>query len=192
MAYSSSSRHMAWELFGWAFLVASLGLATMRFIDFQRSAGDPGGRPAVAAVIPVTTSEPAESPSAVPQPSSDGVELRADSNGHFQSDIEVNGRSVPVLVDTGATMVVLTYEDAERAGVFLRRDDFTLRMQTANGLSRAAPVTLERVAVGNIMVRDVEAAVAEPGVLRTNLLGMSFLRRLHRFEMHSGRLVLQD
>lgn len=122
----------------------------------------------------------------------EGVELRADRAGHFAASMEVNGRSVEALVDTGATIVMLTYEDAQRAGVFLRDRDFTMQMQTANGIAKAAPVTLERVTIGNITVRNVQAGVGEPGLLRTNLLGMSFLKRLNKFEIRSGTLILQD
>ena len=87
---------------------------------------------------------------------------------------------------------MLTYEDAQRAGVFLRDRDFTMQMQTANGIAKAAPVTLERVTIGSITVRNVQAGVAEPGLLRTNLLGMSFLKRLNKFEIRSGTLILQE
>jgi aspartyl protease family protein len=97
-----------------------------------------------------------------------------------------------VMIDTGATMVVLSYEDAERAGLLLTDKDFTRSVSTANGVARVAPVTLDRVSIGNITVRDVPAAVAESGRLRTSLLGMTFLSRLSRFDMRSGRLVLQE
>lgn len=122
----------------------------------------------------------------------DGVEIRANSQGHYDARIEINGRTLDALVDTGATMVMLTYEDARRAGIYLRPQDFTLTTQTANGTARAAPVMLDRVELGNIRVRNVRAAVAEPGRLGVNLLGMSFLQRLQKFEIRSGRLLLQD
>ena len=94
------------------------------------------------------------------------------------------------MVDTGATIVVLSYEDAERAGIFLNPSDFTQAVTTANGVARIAPVTLDRVTIGDITVRNVPAAVAEPGRLKTSLLGMSFLSRLSRFDMRSDVLVL--
>jgi aspartyl protease family protein len=89
-------------------------------------------------------------------------------------------------------MVVLSYEDAERAGLLLTDKDFTRAVSTANGTARVAPVTLDRVSIGNITVRDVPAAVTESGRLGTSLLGMSFLSRLSRFDMRAGRLVLQE
>jgi aspartyl protease family protein len=120
------------------------------------------------------------------------VEIEAERNGHFNTEADINGRPVEVMIDTGATMVALSYEDAERAGIFLSDSDFTRSVSTANGVARVAPVTLDRVSIGNITVRDVPAAVAEPGRLKTSLLGMTFLSRLSRFDMRSGRLVLQE
>lgn len=120
------------------------------------------------------------------------VEIEAGRHGHFRTEAEVNGRQIEVMVDTGATMVALSHEDAERAGIYLKRSDFTHSVNTANGVARVAPVTLDRVSIGDITVRNVPAAVAEPGRLRTSLLGMSFLGRLSRFDMRSGLLVLQE
>ncbi|MBX9682758.1 MAG: TIGR02281 family clan AA aspartic protease [Hyphomicrobium sp.] len=120
------------------------------------------------------------------------VSLRATSNGHFQSDAEVNGRSIDVLVDTGATLVALTYEDAERAGIYLRPADFTHSVSTANGIAKVAPVTISSISIGSITVRNVQAAVCERGKLQQTLLGMSFLSRLSRVDMRAGILVLQD
>jgi aspartyl protease family protein len=120
------------------------------------------------------------------------VEIKAGRNGHFSTEAEINGREVEVMVDTGATMVALSYEDAERAGLYLRDSDFTQSVSTANGVARIAPVTLDRVSIGDITVRNVPAAVAERGRMRTSLLGMSFLSRLSRFDMRSDLLVLQE
>ena len=120
------------------------------------------------------------------------VEIEAADNGHFNAEVEINGRAVEVMIDTGATMVALSYEDAERAGLLLNDNDFTSAVSTANGMARVAPVTLERVSIGNITVRNVPAAVTERGRMRTSLLGMSFLRKLSRFDMRSGRLVMQE
>lgn len=120
------------------------------------------------------------------------VELKARRNGHFETAAEVNGRSIDVMVDTGATMVALTFEDAERAGIYPSPADFTHRVSTANGTGRVAPVTIDRLTIGDITVRDVRAAVVERGKLQQTLLGMSFLGRLSRFEMRAGTLVLQE
>ena len=120
------------------------------------------------------------------------VELKAGSFGHYRTEAEINGRPVSVLVDSGASIVVLTYEDAERAGIYVRERDYTQRVSTANGVTRVAPMTLDRVSIGGITVRDVEAAVSEPGRLGQSLLGMTFLGRLQRVDMRPGVLVLQD
>ncbi len=120
------------------------------------------------------------------------VTLSASRNGHYYSEADINGRSINVLVDTGATTVALSYEDAERAGIFVNPSDFTLRSRTANGVARAAPVMLDSVQIGGITVHNVQATVAEPGRLHITLLGMSFLKRLARFEMRRGRLILEN
>jgi aspartyl protease family protein len=124
--------------------------------------------------------------------SSGGVELRAGRNGHFETTAEINGRPVEVLVDTGATLIAMTFEDAERAGIYVKDADFTQRSQTANGIAKFAPVMLERVTIGDITVRNVRASVAEPGRLHITLLGMTFLSKLSRTEMRNGTLVLYE
>jgi aspartyl protease family protein len=121
-----------------------------------------------------------------------GVQLKAGSDGHFTADAEINGRSVGVLVDTGATMVALTYEDAEDAGIFLRPSDFTGRASTANGVAKVAPITISKISIGDITVRNVGGTVAERGKLQKTLLGMTFLSRLSRVDMQSGSLILHE
>lgn len=120
------------------------------------------------------------------------VTLNADDNGHFAVEAEINGRSVEVMVDTGATLVALTYEDAERAGIFLRPSDFTHFVSTANGRAKVAPITIERLSIGPITVRNIQGAVSERGKMRQTLLGMSFLGRLSRVDMRAGTLVLHE
>lgn len=120
------------------------------------------------------------------------VELRAARDGHVYANAELNGRPVGVLVDTGATTVALTYEDAQRAGIHVSNTDFTALSQTANGTARFAPITIDRITIGNITVNNVRGAVAEPGRLHVTLLGMSFLGKLIRFEMRNGTLVLEN
>ncbi len=120
------------------------------------------------------------------------VTLKAGPRGHFVANARVNNRPISVLVDTGASMVALSYEDAERAGIFVRPSDFTARVRTANGIAKFAPVTLDSVSIGDITLHDVEAAVSEPGRMGTTLLGMTFIGRLGRAEMSNGVLVLQE
>ena len=120
------------------------------------------------------------------------VELRAGSFGHYRAQAEINGRPVDVLVDSGASVVVLSHEDAERVGLRLRAEDYWQRVSTANGATRVAPVMLDRISIGDISVRRVEAAVSEPGKLGQSLLGMTFLGRLQRVDMRGGLLILQE
>ena len=118
------------------------------------------------------------------------VRLKGDARGHFDVRAYINGRPMALMADTGATVVALTYEDARRAGFILGESDFTGRTRTANGIARVAPITIDRVRVGDILVRNVRGIVAEPGKLSVNLLGMSFIGRLSRFEMRGRELVL--
>lgn len=120
------------------------------------------------------------------------VEIKSGGNNHYFAAVDVNGRKIDVMVDTGASIVALTHEDARRLSLHVRESDFTMQVQTANGMSRFAPVTLDRVAIGGIEVRGVQAAVAEPGRLSTTLLGMSFLSRLQRVDMRAGVMVLSE
>ena len=99
-------------------------------------------------------------------------------------------RASPMVLDTGASSVVLTREDAKAAGLPLEVLNYTVNIDTANGRARAAPVTLDRLAVGGLVERSVRALVAQPGQLKTSLLGMSFLNRLQSWEVRGDRLVL--
>jgi aspartyl protease family protein len=118
------------------------------------------------------------------------VRLRSDANGHFVFKAAVNERLATFVADTGATYVVLTYDDAKHLGLSPQSLDFSAPVQTANGTTRVAPVTLDRVRIDDITVRNVPAAVAERGALATNLLGMSFLGRLKSFHIEGNELVL--
>jgi aspartyl protease family protein len=96
-----------------------------------------------------------------------------------------------MLVDTGATTVVLKPADAERAGIDLSTLAYTMPVDTANGTTFAAPVRLKSLSVGPIEVRDIEALVAAPGNLKESLLGMSFLKRLRSYEFSGDYLTLR-
>lgn len=112
------------------------------------------------------------------------------SDGHFWAEGQVNGEPVRFLVDTGATAVALTPTDAERLGFRPQDLDYSYRVTTAGGRSRAAAVTLSSVSVGGARLDDVRALVIEKG-LDTSLLGMSYLGRLARFEATREALFLQ-
>ena len=96
------------------------------------------------------------------------------------------------MVDTGASQVVLTTREAARLGFHPTPRDYTVPVRTANGIAHAAPLRLDTVEIGGVMLRDVSALVGAEDVLSDNLLGLSFLSRLHRFEYRDGRLVLEE
>jgi aspartyl protease family protein len=96
-----------------------------------------------------------------------------------------------MVLDTGASTVVLTQEAAKAAGLPLEVLVYDVSVDTANGHARAAAVTLDRVAVGNVMERAVPALVAQPGQLRTSLLGLSFLNRLESWEVRGDKVVMR-
>ena len=118
------------------------------------------------------------------------VEVARAFNGDFDISARINGARVAMVLDTGASSVVLTREDAKAAGLPLEVLAYTAIIETANGRTRAAPVRLDRVAVGDLVERSVEALVAQPGQLKTSLLGMSFLNRLQSWEVRGDRLLL--
>ena len=119
------------------------------------------------------------------------VEIARTNSGDFAITAQINGARVPMVLDTGASSVVLTRDDAKAAGLPLEVLSYTVNIDTANGRTHAAPVTLDRIAVGGLVERSVEALVAQPGQLRTSLLGMSFLNRLQSWEVSGDRLLLR-
>jgi aspartyl protease family protein len=179
---SSAARHVLREALLWS-AVALLSFGAFYFFDDLKSAFGPGtdsARPLAARHQGARKS----------QGFAREVRLRADPRGHFVFEAAINDRPATFMADTGATLVVLTYEDAARLGLSPHHLDFTGLAETANGTAHVAPVTLDRVRVDDITVRDVPAVVAEKGALGTNLLGMSFLSRLKSFQMQGSDLVL--
>jgi aspartyl protease family protein len=120
------------------------------------------------------------------------VRIRRRPDGHFVVRTEVNGVTLTMLVDTGASTVVLKPADAQRLGIELDRLRYTVPVQTANGTTYAAHVRLKTVAVGPLSVVEVEALVAKPGALKDSLLGMSFLNKLRSYEFSGEFLTLRS
>ena len=118
------------------------------------------------------------------------AQLTRASDGHYWAEAMVDGRAVRMLVDTGASLVVLTREDALRLGLRLKPEDFTARISTASGEARAARVQLDSVSVAGAQVAGVEATVVEAG-LPHSLLGMSYLGRLSGFQVDGGAMTLR-
>lgn len=119
------------------------------------------------------------------------VEVARGNGGDFSISAQINGARVHMVLDTGASSVVLTQSDAKAAGLPLDLLDYSVSIDTANGRTRAAPVTLDRVAVGSLEEKSVDALVVQPGQLQTSLLGMSFLNRLQSWQVVGDRLVLK-
>jgi aspartyl protease family protein len=190
MAYSTGARNGLKLAAVWAGMLGVLALTFLHFGELREALGLKLEAGDFGALTEASGKSPAVS--AASKPADRTVEIRAASNGHFHTTAYVNGRPVDVMVDTGATIVALTWEDARRAGVFVMDQDFRHKVSTANGTARVAAVTLDRVSIGDITVRNVQAAVAEPGKLQTTLLGMTFLGELSRTEMTRGMLVLQQ
>jgi len=119
------------------------------------------------------------------------VALARAQSSDFQITTDINGHSIPMILDTGASSVVLTNEAAKAVGLPVEVIKYTVNIATANGHTKAAEVTLDRVAVGSIVERAVPALIAQPGQLKTSLLGMSFLNRLQSWEVRGDKLVLR-
>ncbi|AZO47020.1 MAG: TIGR02281 family clan AA aspartic protease [Mesorhizobium sp.] len=120
------------------------------------------------------------------------VTLDKADNGHFEARILVNGAAVRAVVDTGATSIVLTAEDAQAAGFNPAALNFTISVSTANGMARAAAVKTDEVAIGGIVRKDMAVMIAAPGMLGQSLLGMNFIGSLSGFDVRGDRMVLRD
>jgi len=120
------------------------------------------------------------------------VLIRKSLNGHFEAAGEVNGEPVNFLIDTGATSIALSHDDALRIGFTDDDLSYTLIINTANGKARAAPVRLSTVTVGSVVRSGLRAMVAEPGRLDQSLLGMNFISSLTAFEMRRDEVILRD
>jgi aspartyl protease family protein len=118
------------------------------------------------------------------------VQIARGQSGEFALQARINGVSAPMVIDTGATSVVLTYETAKAAGLPLELLEYDVDVETAGGHTRAARLTLDRLAIGKLVERSVPALVVPHGQMKTNLLGMSFLDRLESWEVHADRLML--
>jgi aspartyl protease family protein len=118
------------------------------------------------------------------------VQILRGQSGEFALQARVNGVSAPMAIDTGATSVVLTYETAKAAGLPLELLEYDVDVETAGGHTRAARLTLDRLAIGKLVERSVPALVVPHGQMKTNLLGMSFLDRLESWEVRADRLML--
>ena len=120
------------------------------------------------------------------------VVLSKSDRNHFVARMDINGRGVVLLVDTGASITILTQRDAERVGIDISSLSYTIPISTANGRTYAASARLETIGIGEIKREDMRILVSQPGVLSESLLGMSFLTTLSSFEFKGDELLLTD
>ena len=191
---SSGVRQAVGLAVGWLLVAATSAVGVLRFAELKEATRGLTGVTAADAAYAASSSGRSPRQRQLERRLASGrvVELKAGTFGHYRAQAEINGRPVEVLVDSGASLVVLSHDDAERAGLKIRARDYTQRVSTANGPTRVAPMLLDRVSIGDITVRNVEAAVSEPGKLGQSLLGMTFLGRLQRVDMRAGVLILQE
>jgi aspartyl protease family protein len=120
------------------------------------------------------------------------LSIPRDARGHFQTDGRIEGQRVDFMVDTGASLVALNEKSAARFGLRPSRSDYNATVTTANGTIKAARSRIAMIDLGGIVVRDVDAMVLPDEALSENLLGLSFLSKLKRFEYANGKLVLEQ
>lgn len=146
-------------------------------------------KPARTAAIAVTRMAPA--PASEPMLGRKAL-VRPDPRGHFVAEFRLNGRAVEAMIDTGATVIAINRATARRIGVAVANADFKYEVRTANGIAKAAVVSIDRVQIGKISLDGIEAMVLDDGALDGVLIGMSFLQRLSKFQVEQGALVLQQ
>jgi aspartyl protease family protein len=141
--------------------------------------------PTMMTARPVKAVEPAPS-------NSRSIVVPRDDHGHFRVEGRVDGRRLEFMVDTGASVIAVTADDAAMLGIHPAAREFTAAVKTANGTVHAAPIQLGLVEIGDLMERDVAAVVLPDEALSENLLGLSFLSRLRHFEYSDGKMVLEQ
>ena len=139
-----------------------------------------------------TTSRNAAAMETVGQSGLRSVSIPRDARGHFQTEGRIDGQRIGFMVDTGASMIALNETSAARFGLRPSRGDYNATVTTANGTIKAARTRLAMVDVGGLVVRDVDAMVLPDEALSENLLGLSFLSKLKRFEYANGKMVLEQ
>ena len=137
---------------------------------------------------PATPHETVEKSAPIPR----SAVLRADGRGHFNASFRINGKPVTGMVDTGASLVALNESTARRLGLGGSRLAFRHAVSTANGKTEAAHIVLDRMEIGGIQVRDVDAFVLRDRALDGTLVGMSFLKKLNAFKVEDGAMRLEQ
>ncbi len=161
-----------------AAVLMALGVVMAQTADRMSSA-----RPVKVAALSAEAASPAGSRS---------VSIPRDGRGHFQAEGRIDGRRIGFMVDTGASVVALNESSAAKVGIRPARGDYNANVTTANGTIKGARMRLASLDVGGLEVRDVDAMILPDEALSENLLGLSYLARLRRFEYSSGRLLLEQ
>jgi aspartyl protease family protein len=125
-------------------------------------------------------------------PAGRSLNIPRDGRGHFQAEGRIDGQRIGFMIDTGASVVALNETSAARFGLRPSRGDYNATVSTANGTIKAARTRIAMLDVGGLVVRDVDAMVLPDEALSENLLGLSFLSRLKRFEYANGQMVLEQ
>ena len=120
------------------------------------------------------------------------LSIPRDFRGHFATEGRIEGQRIAFMVDTGASVIALNESSAARFGLRPVPNQYTAKVSTANGTIKAAPTRLAMVEIGGLVVRDVDAMVLPDEALSENLLGLSFLSKLKRFEYANGMMVLEQ
>jgi clan AA aspartic protease (TIGR02281 family) len=169
-----------------AFGALALALVAMKALGYRASS-------MLAVALPgleVAPIHPRDVVSGGPRDRDRHLVVDARSNGQFATKAVINGIPIDVLIDTGATYLSFSQQDAATLGLTPRPDDYTVAVQTAGGMSRLAPMVVDEVRVGDIVLHNVSAAVSEASGRSVTLLGMTFLGRLTRVEVRGKQLHL--
>ena len=165
-----------------AAILVGLGTFMAQMADRMTPATASATMPARTAVEPATVAQAGLRSLSIPR----------DSRGHFATEGRIDGQRIAFMVDTGASVVALNESSAARFGLRPLRGDYRATVTTANGMVKAAPTRIAMLEVGGLIVRDVDAMVLPDEALSENLLGLSFLSRLKRFEYANGKMVLEQ
>jgi aspartyl protease family protein len=169
------------------FAISTLALAGL----IGRMSGTSGVKPTAMVAHAGTPAKPTASPSVAKKKASGVAYVRLDRNNSFSTGIEIEGKPFQAIIDTGASIVALRYEDAKALGLFSKGEQWNRMVSTANGAGKAMSVRLNNLSIGDLVVYDVEALVLAPGALSVNLIGMSLLKRLYKFEVRPDVIVLE-
>jgi aspartyl protease family protein len=167
------------------FAAAMIGLGTMMAQMADRMTATP---PALANAV-TRSAGPAETTG---HAGSRSISIPRDFRGHFLTDGRIEGQRIGFMVDTGASVVALNETSAARFGLRPSRGDYNATVTTANGTIKAARARIAMVDIGGLVVRDVDAMVLPDEALSENLLGLSFLSKLKRFEYANGQMLLEQ